>query len=105
MNFFYLQILKPCPRDLQSDLCINIHKTVFENNSAFRHLSDPALRALSRYFWTIRTAPGDKLITTGEEVNTVYFVANGSLEVYSGNDLTGLIGKFGFFNSSCQWKS
>jgi len=34
------------------------------------------------------------LINTGEEVNTVYFVATGSLEVYSGNDLTGLIGMF-----------
>lgn len=78
---------------MQSDLCLNIHQAVFKSDPAFSHLSDSALRALSRYFWTIRTAPGDKLIYTGEEVNTVYFVAKGSLEVYSGDDLTGLIGK------------
>ncbi|XP_066936219.1 potassium voltage-gated channel subfamily H member 1-like [Clytia hemisphaerica] len=86
------QIIKPCPRDLQADICMNIHRTVFQNNSAFTHLSEPALRALSRFFYTTRTAPGDKLINTGEEVDTVYFVADGSLEVYSGTELVGLIG-------------
>ena len=88
--------MKPCPRDLQSDLCLNIHKVVFQSNSAFKHLSDSALRALSRYFWTIRTAPGDKLINTGEVVDTIYFIATGSLEVYADKDLTGLIGMYSY---------
>ena len=93
--------MRSCPKDLQSDLCLNIHKVAFDSNKAFKHLSDQALRALSRYFWTIRTVPGDKLITTGEIVDTIYFVATGSLEVYSSTDLTGLIGiNYNFWRQS-----
>ena len=62
------------------------------SNPTFANLNQTSLRVLSRYFWTIRTAPGDKLVYQGEMVDTIYFVATGSLEVKSGNDLVGLIG-------------
>lgn len=90
---FTFQILKTCPRDLQSDLCLHIHSKILENR-AFANLEYTALRVLSRYFWTIRTSPGDKLVFQGENVDTIYFVATGSLEVKHGKDLIGLIGKF-----------
>lgn len=85
------EILKTCPRDLQSDLCLHIHSQILTDR-AFKGVSLTALRVLSRYFDTIRTSPGDKLIYQGESVESLYFVATGSLEVKQGDDLIGLIG-------------
>lgn len=83
--------MKTCPRDLQSDLCLHIHSQILTDR-AFKGVSLTALRVLSRYFDTIRTSPGDKLIYQGESVESLYFVATGSLEVKQGDDLIGLIG-------------
>ncbi|XP_065661225.1 potassium voltage-gated channel subfamily H member 1 isoform X3 [Hydra vulgaris] len=86
------KIMSKFPRSLQSDLCFHIHGDVFKNEPAFRHLSKNALRALSRYFWTSRTSPGDKIIYQGELVTSIYFVTCGSFEVKDGSSLIGLIG-------------
>lgn len=86
------EILGQCPRDLQSDLCLHIHGKIFESNPAFGRLNTTSLRCLARYLWTIRTSPGDMLIYQGENVENIYFVATGSVEVKDGDDLVGLIG-------------
>ncbi|XP_047132757.1 potassium voltage-gated channel subfamily H member 6 isoform X1 [Hydra vulgaris] len=86
------KIMSKFPRSLQSDLCFHIHGDVFKNEPAFRHLSKNALRALSRFFWTLRTSPGDKIIYQGELVTSIYFVTCGSFEVKDGSSLIGLIG-------------
>ena len=80
------------PRGLQSDLCLCIHKKVFEKEPSFKNMSKNALRSVSRYFWTLRTAPCDILVNNGEMVDSIYFVVSGAFEVNSEKDLVGLIG-------------
>ena len=96
---FFSQILKICPRDLQSDLCLHIHSRIFESNKGFKKLSKTSLRAISRYLCTIRTATGDKVVCFGEYVDTIYFVATGALEVKSGANIMGLIGRYQSYRS------
>ncbi|XP_047132762.1 potassium voltage-gated channel subfamily H member 2 isoform X1 [Hydra vulgaris] len=86
------KITQSIPRSLQSDLCFHIHGDVFKNESVFHYLSENALRALSRYFWTLRTFSGDKLIQQGEIVTSIYFVTYGLFEIKDGSDLIGLVG-------------
>ena len=52
-----------------------------------------ALRQLARKFWTLNTAPGDKMVYQGELLNTLYFVVSGSLEVKDDKDIVRLLGR------------
>ncbi|XP_065661768.1 potassium voltage-gated channel subfamily H member 7 isoform X3 [Hydra vulgaris] len=86
------KIMNGFPRDLQSDLCLRIHKKILEKEPCFKNMSKKALRSVSRYFWVLRTPPGDILITNSELLNSVYFVVSGAFEVSCEEELIGLIG-------------
>ena len=58
----------------------------------------PALRNVSRYYSTLRSAPGAKVLQQGEMVDCLYFVERGSLEVRKNEHIVGILGKFVIFN-------
>ena len=83
-----------CPSDLQNDISLHIHTKVVNENSSFYKLKKMALRQLARKFWTLNTAPGDKLVYQGEMLETLYFVVSGALEVKDDKDIVRLLGKY-----------
>ncbi len=87
------------PRDLQADVSVQIHKPVFEAMPEFRAAPTPALRSIARFFTTLRTAPGDRVIQQGETIDDLFIVAQGSLEVRKKGQIVGILGKHVFVSS------
>ena len=94
INSFNFQILENCPRDLQADVSIHLHKQVLESNPAFKKLKMTSLRNISLHLSIIHLSPGDKIIYQGENIEALYFIENGSVEVKHGDALVGLIGEY-----------
>ncbi|XP_065661777.1 potassium voltage-gated channel subfamily H member 2 isoform X2 [Hydra vulgaris] len=108
------RIMNRYPRDLQSDLCLCIHKKVLEKEPCFKNMSKEAQRSVSRFFWVLRTPPGDILVSYCEMVDSIYFVISGAFEVNCNEELIGLIGPGDSFGqrlvakpekSTCEVKS
>ena len=87
-----LQILSYFPNELQADACLQIHKIVFESMPEFKSAPFPALRMVSRFYSTVRSAPGAKVIQQGELVEYLYFVERGSMEIRRNEQIVGILG-------------
>ena len=59
----------------------------------FKDASSAALRSISRHFWTLRSAPGARVIQQGEALNCLFFVERGSLEIKRGDQIVGILGE------------
>ena len=89
----FLQVLKQCPKDLQSDICIHLNRKVLYNNSAFRSMPMSVMRTIARNFCICHVAPGDRVVHEGENLDVLYFVSHGSFEVKQDGRVAGLLGK------------
>ena len=52
-------MLEYCPKDMKADICVHLHRKVFQEQPAFRLASDGCLRALALNFTMNHSAPGD----------------------------------------------
>jgi len=59
MTFPRVQVLEYCPKDMKADICVHLHRKVFQEQPAFRLASDGCLRALALNFTMNHSAPGD----------------------------------------------
>ena len=59
----------------------------------FKSAPLPALRNVSRFYSTLRSAPGAKVLQQGELIDFLYFVERGSLEVRKNEHIVGILGK------------
>ena len=51
-------VLNLCPKDLKSDICVHLHRRVFNGNRCFLEASDACLRSLALEFQTIHISAG-----------------------------------------------
>jgi len=96
------EILSYFPNELQADACLQIHKSVFESMPEFKSAPLPALRNVSRFYSTLRSAPGAKVLQQGELIDFLYFVERGSLEVRKNEHIVGILGPGDVFGSNIR---
>ncbi len=87
------QVLSYTPKDMRADLCIHLNRQVLHEHPAFRLASEGCLRALAIAFQMQHNAPGDLLFHTGESIEDLCFIANGSMEVLQDDEIVALVGK------------
>ena len=63
----------------------------------FKTAPTPALRNVSRFFSTLRSAPGAKVLQPGEMIDCLYFVERGSMEVRKNDQIVGVLGRLMFY--------
>lgn len=74
-------VLKGFPESLQADICLHLNRSLLQNCKAFRGGSQACLRALAMRFKTVHAPPGDTLIQYGDILDSLFFIARGSIQV------------------------
>ncbi|KAL4218255.1 Potassium voltage-gated channel subfamily H member 7 [Mactra antiquata] len=90
-------VLKSFPECLQADICLHLNRNLLSNCPAFQKASTGCLRALSMQFKTTHAPPGDTLIHPGDILTALYFIARGSLEIVTENNVMAILGKDDIF--------
>ncbi|CEF62317.1 Potassium voltage-gated channel subfamily H member 5 [Strongyloides ratti] len=98
------KILGYCPKDMKADICVHLNRKVFNEHACFRLASDGCLRSFAVYLETNHAAPGDLLYHTGESVDALWFVVQGSLEVIQDEEVVAILGKGDVFGDEF-WKT
>lgn len=95
-------MLEYCPKDMKADICVHLHRKVFQEQPAFRLASDGCLRALALNFTMNHSAPGDVTVTShsapgdvifhqGESLDSLCFIVSGSLEVVQDDEVVAIL--------------
>ncbi|XP_053722508.1 potassium voltage-gated channel subfamily H member 6 isoform X1 [Synchiropus splendidus] len=74
-------VLKGFPESLQADICLHLNRSLLQNCKAFRGGSQACLRAIAMRFKTVHAPPGDTLIHYGDILESLFFIARGSIHV------------------------
>ncbi|RWS11147.1 potassium voltage-gated channel subfamily H member 7-like protein, partial [Dinothrombium tinctorium] len=93
-------VLKGFPECLQADICLHLNRNLLNNCPAFKDASPGCLRALSMKFKTTHAPPGDTLVHRGDVLTHLYFIARGTLEIISGDNVTCVLGKDDIFGEN-----
>lgn len=86
-------VLKHFPECLQADICLHLNSSLLHTYPAFTSAPMGCLRALALRIKTTHLPPGDYIIYQGDEVNHLYFVIRGTVEVLSGDIIMAILGK------------
>ena len=78
---------------MRADICVHLNRKVFNEHPAFRLASDGCLRALAMHFTMTHSAPGDLLYHTGESIDSLCFIVQGSLEVIQDDEVVAILGR------------
>uniref|UniRef100_A0A914H0C3 Potassium voltage-gated channel protein eag n=1 Tax=Globodera rostochiensis TaxID=31243 RepID=A0A914H0C3_GLORO len=87
------KVLSFCPKDMRADICVHMNRKVFNEHSCFKLASEGCQRAFATNLDTIHAAPGDLLYHTGESVDALWFLVQGSLEVIQDEEVVAILGK------------
>lgn len=98
-----IKVLSFCPKDMRADICVHMNRKVFNEHICFKLMSDGCKRAFANNMETIHAAPGDLLYHTGESVDALWFVVQGSLEVKQDDEVVAILGKGDVFGDEF-WK-
>uniref|UniRef100_A0AAV2LAP4 Cyclic nucleotide-binding domain-containing protein n=1 Tax=Knipowitschia caucasica TaxID=637954 RepID=A0AAV2LAP4_KNICA len=84
-------VLKGFPASLQADICLHLNRSLLENFKAFRGGSQACLRALSMRFKTVHAPPGDTLIHYGDILDSLFFIARGTIQIIRDDMVTAIL--------------
>ncbi|XP_020604757.1 potassium voltage-gated channel subfamily H member 6-like [Orbicella faveolata] len=87
------QVLKHFPECLQADICLHLNASLLQSYPAFTSAPLGCLRAFALRIKTTHLPPGDYIIYQGDEVNHLYFVIRGTVEVLSSDVIMAILGK------------
>ena len=93
LQFFSSQVLKHFPECLQADICLHLNASLLQSYPAFTSAPLGCLRALALRIKTTHLPPGDYIIYQGDEVNHLYFVIRGTVEVLSSDVIMAILGQ------------
>lgn len=96
--FYASQVLKHFPECLQADICLHLNSSLLHTYPAFTSAPMGCLRALALRIKTTHLPPGDYIIYQGDEVNHLYFVIRGTVEVLSGDIIMAILGRSYLFS-------
>ena len=78
---FVSQVLERFPESLRADVCLHLHNKLFLECATFKSASEGCMRALAVRFKVFHYLPGHSIIKQGDEVNKLYFISKGNVEV------------------------
>ncbi|RNA17369.1 potassium voltage-gated channel subfamily H member 6 isoform X3, partial [Brachionus plicatilis] len=93
-------VLKSFPESLQADICLHLNRQLLNNCQAFQDASEGCLRMLALQFKSTHVPPGDTLIHKGDNLNSIYFIARGTLEIVSNNQAMAILDKNDIFGEN-----
>ncbi|XP_063723116.1 potassium voltage-gated channel subfamily H member 6-like isoform X1 [Symsagittifera roscoffensis] len=79
-------VLLTFPECLQADIRLHLNNVLLSKSNVFTDASLGCKRALALKFETTSIPPGDSLIFQGDRLDTLYFIARGSIEILGGED-------------------
>ncbi|XP_076822434.1 uncharacterized protein LOC143468867 isoform X3 [Clavelina lepadiformis] len=85
------KILGYLPEHKQAEVCVFLHKDVLETQEVFKSINEDGSRILARKLQRLYLAPRDVVCDRAEEVDAIYFVMSGSLEVLQDDHLVALL--------------
>ena len=88
-----LQVLKDFPECLQADICLHLNSNLLNTFPAFNAASQGCLRALALRFKTTHLPPGDYIIHEEDEINQLYFIMRGTVEVLRDDVIMAILGR------------
>ncbi|KAK5881213.1 hypothetical protein CesoFtcFv8_022036 [Champsocephalus esox] len=86
-------VMKGLPGSLQADIYLHLNRSLLENCKAFHGGSQACLRTLSMRFKTVHAPPGDILIHYGDMLDSLFFIARGSIQVMRDDVVVGILEK------------
>jgi len=93
LTSFSSQVLKHFPECLQADICLHLNASLLQSYPAFTSAPLGCLRALALRIKTTHLPPGDYIIYQGDEVNHLYFVIRGTVEVLTSDVIMAILGQ------------
>lgn len=93
-------VLKNFPDCLQADICLHLNRNLLNNCSAFAEASPGCLRSLSLKFKSSHAPAGDTLIHPGDILESIYFIARGSIEILRDQQVVVILGKDDMFGEN-----
>lgn len=94
------QILRGFPESLQADICLHLNRQLFNTCIAFKDADIGCLRILALKFNSIHIPPGDTLIHKGDNLNAIYFIAHGTLEILKNYSVMAILDKNDIFGEN-----
>lgn len=78
--------MRGLPECLQADICVHMYRQLISQKKVFSVASRGFLREFSLRLKTIHLPPGDYILYDGDEVDTLYFITRGTVEVVDDRD-------------------
>lgn len=92
-NLFRLaQVLREFPDELRGDVSLHLHREIL-SLPIFETAPQGFLKLMARHIKSNFCAPGEYLVHTGDALNYIYLVCNGSMEVLQNNMVVAILGK------------
>eukprot|EP01137_Pigoraptor_chileana_P025750 Opistho-2@95681 len=74
-------MLDSFPEALRADVSMHLHQPLVANSPLFKNASKGCMRSIALKLRTTFSAPGDCLIHQGDAIDTLFFIARGSMEI------------------------
>ena len=81
------------PEHKQAEIRVALHKKVLKKQPVFKSLSDNGIWIIAKDLKKSYAAPGDVICDRGEQLDAVYFIISGSLEVSQDGAIIALLSK------------
>ncbi|XP_070548604.1 LOW QUALITY PROTEIN: voltage-gated inwardly rectifying potassium channel KCNH6-like [Ptychodera flava] len=100
------EVMLEFPDYLQADVCVHLNRKLLDSCEVFKDASEGCRRAMSTKFKTTHTAPSDVIVHRGDALNSLYFIARGSIEVLELDGSTTILGTNDIFGENiCRFQT
>ena len=96
-------MLRHLPDCMQADITYERYKDVFFNIKPFKFATTSCMRAIAKNIKVLNLQVNNYVIRQGDELNQIYILAKGSLEVFINGDLMEMLGKNKFYLPKFFW--
>lgn len=86
------QVLKQFPLSLQMDICFELYQGLFSDVKALQGATVSCMRAMGRKFRTIHLQVGHYILKQGDQVDYIYVIGRGAMEIIKDGELATLLG-------------
>nr|AIQ80464.1 ELK [Nematostella vectensis] len=98
------EILTTFPYELQADVCMHLYRGLLDL-PVFSQAPRGLFRMVSLKVSPVYIGPGEYLLTQNDVINSIYYIASGSMEVLQGESVAAILGKGDLFGEDISRKS
>ena len=96
------QVMKGFPECLQADICLHLNANLLCTMKVFQSASMGCLRAFALRLTTTHLPPGDYIVYQGDEVNHLFFIMRGTVEILRDDVIMAILGEQNLVNGHCM---